>query len=53
MDGLLRDNRRMAVPRAAVGVAAAGLAAGLPLIPIGLATDDVEPRGVWAVWKDW
>jgi hypothetical protein len=40
----------MAVPRAAFGVAAAGALAGLPLIPIGLSSDDVEPRGIWAVF---
>jgi hypothetical protein len=40
----------MAVPRASRGVAAAGLVAGLPLIPIGLSSDDVEPRGIWAVF---
>jgi signal transduction histidine kinase len=40
----------MAVSRAALGIAAAGLVAGLALIPIGLASDDVEPRGIWAVF---
>ena len=40
----------MAVPRAALAVAAAGLAAGLALIPIGLSSDDVEPHGIWAVF---
>jgi signal transduction histidine kinase len=40
----------MAVPRAVPGLAAAGLAVGLPLVPIGLATDDVAPAGIWAVF---
>jgi signal transduction histidine kinase len=40
----------MAVPRAALGVAAAGVVAGVPLIAVGLASDDVEPRGIWAVF---
>jgi signal transduction histidine kinase len=40
----------MAVPRAAPGVAAAGLLAGLPLIPVGLASDDAGPNVAWAVF---
>src|SRR5688572_30910156 len=40
----------MAVPRATLGVAAAGVLAGVALIPVGLATDHVQPRGVWAVF---
>jgi hypothetical protein len=40
----------MAVRRVALGVAAAGFVAGLPLIPIGVSSDDVEPRGIWAVF---
>jgi signal transduction histidine kinase len=40
----------MVASRVALGVAAAGLVAGLPLIPIGLSTDDVQPRGIWAVF---
>ena len=39
----------MAAPRAVAGVAAAGFAAGLALIPIGLSADGVEPAGIWAV----
>jgi signal transduction histidine kinase len=40
----------MAVPRAVPAVVAAGLLAGLPLIPIGLTTDTVDPSGIWAVF---
>ena len=40
----------MPVSRAAVGVAVAGLLAGVPMIVAGASTDLVEPRGIWAVF---